>query len=69
MQKLFQNPYQIVTDELSYEISVMYLKLKTAAFSLNGLATAQPAIHLEDFRSVSMKILLKSTNQRPIPGS
>lgn len=42
MQKLFQNPYQIVTDELSYEISVMYLKLKTAAFSLNGLATAQP---------------------------
>lgn len=49
-----ENPYQIVTDELSLEISVMYLKLKAAAmhrFRLNGLATAQPASHLEDFQS------------------
>lgn len=47
-----ENSYQIVTDELSSEISVMYLKLKTAAmheFRLNALATIQTDIPLEGF--------------------
>lgn len=47
-----ENPYQIVTAELSSEISVMYLKLQAAPvhrFRLNGLAAAQPAIPLEDY--------------------
>ena len=58
-----ENPYQIVTDELLSDISVMYLKLKAAAmhrFRLNGHCPASYPSGRFSLRS-GMNKLLKST--------